>query len=186
MDKAALTALWEQRWPGSPPIGHEIEDRGRERWVRFHSLPGSKRYPEDEGEYAILLERHNTVLESLFAGGEVYVMVPRWTGSAEAPAGPPAGAHWRSWLQQDDPDPEFRTYGHVFVERRPWRRGCLDGLLRRVADEEEAGVIVTDTGLRRLYHPYDGGADVHLVSTRERDELRDRHAGWLSGHPGGW
>ncbi|WP_443333951.1 DUF3885 domain-containing protein [Streptomyces sp. CB02056] len=40
-------------------------------------------------------------------------------------------------------------------------------------------------GLRRLYHPYDGGADVYLASTEERDRLKERHAGWLSGHPNG-
>ncbi|MFI6157873.1 hypothetical protein ACIBCA_34910 [Kitasatospora sp. NPDC051170] len=187
VESTALTALWERRWPGSTPVGHEIDGRAREVWVRFHSLPESKRYPDDEREYAIVLERHNTVLDRLFEGGEVYVLVPRWTVSPDAPVEVPAGSvRWRSWLDRDDPEPEFRSHCHVFLERRPWRRGCLDGLLRRVADEEEAGVIVTDTGLRRLYHPYDGGADVFLASVEERDRLRERHADWLSRHPQGF
>ncbi|MGA5819321.1 DUF3885 domain-containing protein [Kitasatospora sp. NPDC094028] len=184
MDLAELTARWDRRWPGSLPVGHEIDAGERDVWVRFHSLPESKRYAEDEREYGILLERHNTVLDELFAGAEVYVLTSCWTDAPGAPAGRP-GAHWRSWLQTDDPDPEFRTYCHVFLERRPWRRGCLDGLLRRCADYQEAGVIVTDTGLRRLYHPYDGGADVFLTSSGERDRLRARHADWLSRHPSG-
>ncbi|WP_434094648.1 DUF3885 domain-containing protein [Streptomyces hyaluromycini] len=33
--------------------------------------------------------------------------------------------------------------------------------------------------------PYDGGADVILVTPAERDGVRDRHADWLSGHPAG-
>ncbi|MFF4379769.1 hypothetical protein [Kitasatospora sp. NPDC001547] len=184
VDREALTALWERRWPGTEPVGYEI---GRERdvWVRFHSLPESKRYPDDEREYAIVLERHNTVLDELFAGAEVYVLTPRWTGSASVPRMRRDAKHWRTWLQSDDEVPEFRTYCHVFVERRQWRRGSLDGLLRRVADDREGGVIITGTGMRRLYHPYDGGADVHLATTEERDRLRERHADWLSRHPGG-
>ncbi|CAM5706649.1 hypothetical protein SALBM217S_04925 [Streptomyces griseoloalbus] len=40
--------------------------------------------------------------------------------------------------------------------------------------------------MRRLYHPYDGGADVFLTSPEERDRMRDRHADWLSSHPLGF
>ncbi|MFF7989251.1 hypothetical protein ACFZDG_05560 [Kitasatospora xanthocidica] len=186
VDREALTALWERRWPGSEPVGHEIDQGERDVWVRFHSLPESKRYPDDEHEYAILLERHNTVLDELFAGAEVYVMTPRWTGRSSVPRMRRDAEHWRTWLQEDHPEPEFRTYCHVFVERRRWRRGCLDRLLRRVADDAECGVIITDTGLRRLHHPYDGGADVFLTTTEERDRLKARHAAWLSRHPRGW
>ncbi|MGW3074922.1 DUF3885 domain-containing protein [Kitasatospora sp. NPDC001132] len=186
VDREELTALWERRWPGVEPVGYEIGTRTRDVWVRFHSLPQSKRYPDDEREYAIVLERHNTVLDELFAGSEVYVLTPRWSGRTSVPRMRRDAKHWRTWLQADDPAPEFRTYCHVFVERRRWRRGELDRLLRRVADEREGGVIVTDTGMRRLYHPYDGGADVYLTTAEERDRLKERHADWLSRHPGGW
>lgn len=182
MDREALTALWERRWPDTEPVGFEL-GRARDVWVRFHSLPESKRYPDDEHEYGIVLERHNTVLDELFAGAEVYVLTPRWTGRASAPRMRRDAKHWRTWLQGDDPG--CPTYCHVFVERRWWRPVSLDGLLRRVADDREGGVIVADTGLRRLYHPYDGGADVHLATTEERDRLRERHAEWLSPYPNG-
>ncbi|MFI6843217.1 hypothetical protein OG535_10485 [Kitasatospora sp. NBC_00085] len=62
---------------------------------------------------------------------------------------------------------------------------CLDQLLRAVADDAAADVLITDTGLERIHHPYDGGADVLLTSTDERDRLRARHADWLSSHPDG-
>ncbi|WP_435807727.1 DUF3885 domain-containing protein [Streptomyces canus] len=41
-------------------------------------------------------------------------------------------------MQEDDPDPDFRTYCHLFAARRPWRRGCIDELLRDIADEKLA------------------------------------------------
>ncbi|WP_441350855.1 DUF3885 domain-containing protein [Streptomyces araujoniae] len=48
-----------------------------------------------------------------------------------------------------------------------------------------AGVLVTDTQMLRIHHPYDGGADVFLTTPGERDQMRDRHADWLSSHPSG-
>lgn len=39
----------------------------RDQWVRFHSLPRSKRYADTLSEYQILLDRHNTVLSELKA-----------------------------------------------------------------------------------------------------------------------
>jgi hypothetical protein len=148
--------------------------------VRFHSLPESKRYAENEAEYAIVLERYNTVLDELFAGTDVYVITPLWTTEPEAPPSQTAGAHWQSLLVEDDPDPEFRTYSHLFAVRRAWQRGCIDELLRDIADDKLGGVMITDTGMRRIHHPYDGGADVFLATAQERDEIRQRHADWLS------
>ncbi|MFD7228709.1 hypothetical protein [Streptomyces sp. NPDC059881] len=57
--------------------------------------------------------------------------------------------------------------------------------MRAVADEAVVEVFITDTELRRIHHPYDGGADVVLTMPDERDEVRDRHADWLSTHPAG-
>ncbi|WP_420877217.1 DUF3885 domain-containing protein [Streptomyces mutomycini] len=60
----ALSALWEQRSPALPE-GLQMRHVHPDRWVRFHSLPGAKRYPESDGEYAIMLDRHHTVLNEL-------------------------------------------------------------------------------------------------------------------------
>ncbi|WP_328946855.1 hypothetical protein OG259_40655 [Streptomyces sp. NBC_00250] len=151
--------------------------------MRFHSLPESKRYAEDESEYAVVLERYNTVLDELFAGEDVYVVTPVWATDAEVPPLQPDVGYWQSLLVEDDPDPGFRTYCHLFAVRRPWRSGCLDELLREIADNKVAGVLVTDTQMRRIHHPYDGGADVFLTTHGERDRTRDRHADWLSARP---
>lgn len=182
---SSLTELWRQPWPGCPPVGYKLRDPYRDVWVRFHSLPESKRYPEDESEYTVVLERYNTVLDELFAGADVYVITPLWTTEADVPSVEPGTGYWQSLLVEDDPDPGFRTYCHLSATRRPWQRGCIDSLLRDTADDKVAGILITDTRLQRVHHPYDGGADVFLATSGERDQLRDRHADWLSGHPSG-
>ncbi|MEU0334737.1 hypothetical protein [Streptomyces sp. NPDC006193] len=164
-----------------------------DRWVRFHSLPGSKRYPQSEDEYATVLERHNTILDELFTELEVFVVTMDWSCTPTGPAGFPTpreelhpdSALWWIESDQDDPDPEFHTHTRLYADRRRWRHGCVDGLLRAITDEALVEVFITDTGLQRIYHPYDGGADVILTTAAERDALRNRHAAWLSSHPAG-
>ncbi|WP_431995484.1 DUF3885 domain-containing protein [Streptomyces griseoflavus] len=129
-------------------------------WLRFHNLLQSKRYAEDEGEYAVVLGRYNTVLDELFADGDVYVITPVRTTDVEVPPFQPEVDYWQSLLVEDGPDPEFRAYCPLFAARRPWHHGCLDALLRDIADDKVAGVLVSDTQMRRIHHPYDGGADV--------------------------
>lgn len=187
-----LTDRWNARWSPCPPIGHQLRRAHAERWVRFHSLPQSQRYAQDEAEYEIILQRHNTVLEELFAGAEVRIVTCAWSDSPQPPARSdldhrlhPAGRYWTSILTADDPDPEFRTYTHLYTSTARWTIASIDPLLRAVADYQTGGVIITDTGLNHLYHPYDGGADVILTTCAERGRLRARHCDWLSSHPAG-
>src|SRR5690242_20795096 len=42
-----LSALWQQQWLECPPFADELKLAYRDRWVRFHSLPESQRYPEN-------------------------------------------------------------------------------------------------------------------------------------------
>ena len=191
LNAAALSQLWAQSWPALRPIGHEVRD-DHERWVRFHALPESKRYPEDEQEYAEVLRRHNVLLGELVSrtSPRLLVMTVAWSDSVVPTAREEALTRavtdaelWTSVLREKDVDDERWT--HVYVTSQAWQHGVLDPLLRLVADEETADVIVTDDRLRWLVHPYDGGIDIVTRSTQERDQLRDHHSDWLSSHPGG-
>ncbi|MFJ8916346.1 hypothetical protein [Amycolatopsis sp. NPDC102389] len=58
----------------------------------------------------------------------------------------------------------------------------------RVLDEHEivADVMITSLSFDRIHAPYDGGADVLLSTTTERDTMKRRYADWLSVHPHGY
>lgn len=192
LDREHLSALWQRQWPKGLPIAHELRAAYSDRWVRFHNLPGSKRYPETEDEYAVVLDRNNTVLDQLFAGTDVYVVTTAWSSEPNGPERPTrrrevhaGGTPWMTIANEADPDPEFHTYTHLYADRRPWQRGSIDGILREVADDALSGVLISDARLLRIHHPYDGGADVILTTPKERDEVRSRHANWLSLHPTG-
>jgi hypothetical protein len=83
---------------------------------------------------------------------------PESCRSPETVAVHPNAWHWTSVCI--DGGPGFENWMHLYVGRTPWSVGRLDPLLRQVADDVIANVLVADTGLGWLYHPYDGGMDV--------------------------
>lgn len=186
-----LSRLWRERFGDRAPVAHELPQQLRDRWVRFHSLPGSKRYATDAFERATVLHRHYTVLTELFGDREVFILTSKWSGDATPPRTRfdvrinPGAELWRSFLSTDDADPAFIVFTHVYAAYTAWTVGGLDRLLSATARWETANVMIGDSRLERMYHPYDGGADVLLADSVERDTLRERHADWLSAHPSG-
>jgi len=191
IDTSTLSTLWQRRWPTASKLPYEL--RGlRDQWVRFHALPDSKRYPATNAEYRTIMARHNTILAELVAETTVLVVTAGYSDAAE-PERPfrcpetvtahPGATYWTSACTGEEPG--FESWIHLYVSEVPWTQGSLDTLLRQVADDIIANVLVADPDLRWLYHPYDGGMDVLLSSTTKRDALRDRHMDWLSARPDG-
>jgi len=189
-----LSTRWRQQWPGCPPFADELKHCYHDRWVRFHSLPESKRYPDTEAEYDIVLHRYNTILDELFHGQEVRIITADWSDAAEPPAlstehalWNPGARHWTSMVtDESETDPDFISYTHLHVSCQLWQTGLVDNLLRAAADEVTVGVMITSLASDRIHPPYDGGADVLLPTTAERDALKHRHTDWLSVHPSGY
>ncbi|MGJ6969616.1 DUF3885 domain-containing protein [Streptosporangium sp. G11] len=189
----ALSQLWDRKWPECPPFAHWLPGRYPDHWVRFRSLPESKRYPDSAAEYAIVLDRHYTVLSELNPGSHLLIITAEWTDTPQTTPQrwprrsevTPTSRHWQTLIEEPDEEPDFRSHTQLYAEARPWQPDTIDTLLRAVADDEINGVLLGPPDLGWLYHPYDGGADV-IVSTRaERDELKARHPTWLSDHPAG-
>jgi len=192
---AAFDEAWSSRWPKCRPIGHELRTCAAENWVRFDSLPESKRYADNPAEYAEILHRHRVLLEELasLSGGsarELRVVTAAFSGSAHhAKREPkladafPAATPWRTVIYDDDP--EAPIWWHLYVGEVMLDCPALERLLLLVADDKTSGVIITDNRVEWLYHPYDGGADVIAPTSVACDVLREKCAAWLSSYPSG-
>ncbi len=196
VDTVALSARWAAAWGDCRPLSYELRSCLEDRWVRFHSLPGSKRYAGDEREHAEVLRRHQVVLGGLLwhepgdGGEEILVVSASWSASPE-PANRDPGltsvmpaAYWTSVLT-DASIPGDEIWTHLWASASRLPGDDLTRLLRLAADDETAGVIITSAAMSWLYAPCDGGADVIAATSQHRDELRHRHQHWLSAHPAG-
>lgn len=192
---AWLSGAWARRWPGRQPIAHTL--RGSEEWIRFHSLPGSRRYARDEAEHAEILRRHRIVLGELVERGrepvrDLLVVTCSWSASPvpEPRSAPVAGTcpAARYWVSVTDEEPDIVDdciWTHLYVDSVDLDDPRLDRLLRIVADDRAAGVLILPPDLGWLYHPYDGGADVYPATLDHRAELAAAHADWLSSSASG-
>jgi hypothetical protein len=192
---------WDRCFPNCEPLGYQLRvafarrsATRRRRWVRFHSLPESKRYPENEAEYAELLARHNAVLGELVHPGERVVLVT--TGYSDSPAPvrsypevvafDPGATPWRTIaMHRAGAEFEDPNYWHLFTSMREWHPGEFDPLVRLVAEDRVANVLIASLDCQWVLHPYDGGMDVIAASPEDRGRLRRRYAAWRSAHPSG-
>jgi hypothetical protein len=185
---------WQRWFPNCDPIAHCLRVAFPDRWVRFHSLPGSKRYPEDEAEYATAFERHNRILGELARPGQTVVLLS--TGYSQSPEpirsqpewqvlDPGAVSWWTVAMHETDADFADPSYWHVFASTREWRPRVFDPLVRLVADDVLRNVMVVAPDCRWLLHPYAGGMDVIAESQTARDRFKAGYAGWLSARPDG-
>jgi hypothetical protein len=176
-----LTAAWNTTWPGTPPIAFLLRVNHPDRWVRFHSLPESKRYAETDDERATVLFRHHAVLDALEPSAECFAITTRFASDREQGLTVPNEPHFQTIEHSDYFDEPARLCAGSIV----YPSGEFDNVLEAAADWELANVIIGPDDLRWLYHPYDGGADVIAASPDQRDQLKAEFSAWLSSHPDG-
>ncbi|MBF0371066.1 MAG: hypothetical protein HQL52_16575 [Magnetococcales bacterium] len=201
MDGNEFRAWWDQRFQGIAPVGWAIRKALPQRWLRIHSLPESKRYPENEEEYAILLDRHNQAATEVLGAGNDCILLFSSFGVEPGPAqfSEPLPSPHLDLVQRlqevpgnenpfddpdspDDPEPLFLRQSMVGTI---WQSGAFDTLLREAAEDHLLHQLFISLATEELYAPYDGGADLIFATTEKRDAYREKWSSWLSTHPEG-
>ncbi len=187
-----LTKFWNSEFDNFAPEAHNLKHEYKSRWVRFHSLPESKRYPENEDEYLEVLRRHNIVLQELCGNGiKVFVVLPEYS-EERVPSQPelellkpfPSSEPWCTLAQHEDGH-DYEFYWHLHVSEVKFTGSELNNLFRMVANDEVGNIMIICPSKGVVFHPYDGGADVVLASADQRDHLKEQCREWLSSHPEG-
>jgi hypothetical protein len=190
LDPVAFLAQWAAWYPGSLPVGYLLGEAHRARWLRIHSLPGSRRYPESDEDWAELLHRHNRVATDLLGdGGHCVVVVPSYGPGfvAELRLRDRLGLRLLALVRDDFPEsgePEDQALD-LYAAPAAWAPGAFDDVLRWRASDETGPIMFVARETGRAYAPYDGGADLFFPSSAERDEARRRYRAWLSRNPSG-
>ena len=160
----------------------------RARHVRFHSLPRSKQYADTDAERAEVLRRHLVVLSELLGSDDTsgLVCIAADYGRRDWASGWTRTMLPGSWPWRAIAD-ERRETTLYFWAACHLTRAELEHVLAAVADDDGrvGRVAFTNSEVEWLYCPYDGGADVVLPTSAERDRLKALHADWLPAHPEG-
>lgn len=196
MDANQFRHFWQQHFSECLPVSYLFRDCLAERWFRFHSLPESKRYAENETEVTELLRRQNTVLLDVIGTNDDCVLVSgNHSSSSPLVEQCPALSLFEFQdfvtLSKQDFDPidlepdEEPVYLSLFCGTHKLTRGSLDEVLLCVADWKIVNFFVVSCERERIFAPYDGGVDVILKDAEERDEFKAKYKSWLSSHPEG-
>ena len=185
---AEIDAYWRSTYPECEPISYWLRGIYADRWVRFHSLPGSKRYAETDGEYSTICERHNAVLSELALPNEELVFVSTGYSGTPTPVRKSSALDvfdsspqcWRTIPKHQLDHDDHLNYWHLFMSTSHWKVGIFDPILRLIADEVVANTMILSTTNHWIYHAYDGGTDVILKTSFVRDQLKRKFKPWLS------
>lgn len=178
---------WKRISPNLEPIAYLLKQAYPDRWVRFHNLPNSKRYPETEAEYQTIIERNRKVLLSVISESiEMTAFSAQYVDDQLAlPPNPEFAAltHKTEFYGTVTSvlDPEVKLdihFGTISISRIP-------DLIRLVADEVLANIILVCFASGVIYHPYDGGMDFILKTRTDREALKDKFIEWYPSSTGG-
>jgi hypothetical protein len=159
--------------------------------LRIHSLPESKRYPEDDTELAEVLRRQNAVADDLLGNGSLCLLFfTHWTYGTETPQwsrDEPGIKHLGATpelvltIEENDDQDQMAFFALPVT----WHRGSFDRLISDCANDRTGSLLFANLDRGSIYAPYDGGADLFYPSPDEVDPARSRHREWLSVHPSG-
>ncbi len=187
-------AAWRRFHPDRIPLNHTLKTRS-DLWLRFHSLPESKRYAATEGEMSIILDRQNALARDALGEATPCWMISHlyvWDGvengdEAWRDAHFDAFRQWGSMpkvLQAPDPDESELAYD-IHATEVVWSAGGFNSLLRDIASDALRMMWMSKrTGA--IFAPYDGGVDLVLPTLEEVRALAAAHSDWLSSYPGGY
>lgn len=189
MGADGFTAGWRQEFGDVAPFGHLCRTAVPARWLRIHSLPESRRYPENEADFAELLRRHDTVASTLLGSSDECVLYVA-SYDEDLPAIDGVTLTPLPELAVFEPaDPEFgvdepsRIYAGA--ARVVWSMDRFEPLIRAVAETRADGGVFVNFQRHTAYAPYDGGADVFLDTPRSVSRMKKQWRPWLSAHPSG-
>jgi hypothetical protein len=191
MTSEQFNTFWALNFADTIPIQHYFKRDYSDRWFRIHSLPKSKRYADNEGEWNILLDRQNKIITDLLGNTSNFILVTGGYSSQDSKelhpieevnsiAKIPFVLLDPIDLNKMSPD-EYEAgqfYKPMFSEQI-WQPDKFDSILKDIANDQlRAFFISVDEKL--IIAPYDGGVDFILKDTETRNMYKQKYSDWLS------
>lgn len=183
--------FWTSNFSDTVPIQHQLRHAYPDRWFRIHSLPDSKRYADNQNDWDILLNRHNSLTTDLFGdNANVLLVTGDYSNVSFNEVHTVADEvifESYSFTTLDNIDlhklhPNEHDNGEIYrpaFAKTVWHSNKHNALLQGIAkDEVRAFFIAIDSKI--IVAPYDGGMDIILKDTTARDIYKHKYRNWLS------
>ncbi len=164
------------------PVACIMKHRLSYLWMRVHSLPESKRYPETQEEKNMVLERYASFGTALLGDqGACYIvrsrmneenLDPKYRGSFT----------WASLPRVDESDEDC---WFSWCAETIWCPGEFCTLLLDVAEERDWGVSFVSKASGSIFAPYAGGSDGFSFDSGLLARLKHEFQPWLSSRDDG-
>ena len=183
--------FWDSTYPDTIPIGNYFKHDYSDRWFRIHSLPNSQRYPSDQEDWKILLDRQNIILTDLLANESSILIV---TGDHHAegylelyPIDEVKSIKSFTFTRLEPIDlhllgPEQYEKGQTYIPMftvQSWDAHKFDEVLKDIAEWNLEAFFISVHN-QCIVSPYDGGMDIILQDSQTRDFYRTKYEAWLS------
>ena len=181
-----MKELWNERFPNCPPLSYMFKHCLPDRWLRIHSLPESKRYPDNLQEQREVLRRFNSMLFSLIGKASTVTIchaVFDGDNSSNSFSLKDLDLKLFDRIPKDSYDPEENEepiFVNCYFAEVQIEHGDLDDIFLSVALDEIENLFVFHAESNRIFAPYDGGADIILESSETRYVYSRTFADWLS------
>jgi hypothetical protein len=181
----AFFEFWRQRFASIPPISSVVRDYNRNRWMRRHALPESKRYADTPEETSEVLRRANAIGSELFRDHpDCWLVHASYENSLE-----PQPHFLGLEFAFHDVDPTADSGCPpvaIHAARVRWVAGAFDNAFRGIANEEIYSLIWVSVATGTVFAPYDGGFDIVFPTAQDLLQHEGLWPEWRSTHPGGW
>ena len=156
------------------PVAFLMRNYRTEWWFRIHSLPESKRYPNSDADWDILLARHHALADAVLEPVATCRVTYAQFSGVPFPESDLPSLQWRP----------FRRVGPVgesldsWIASASWDFETFAPWIRKRSADELAFIGFHSTATDAVYMPYDGGADVFSLQPDFLDKIRERFNEW--------
>lgn len=179
--------FWKDYFNQTIPLNYLFKEVYRERWLRIHSLPQSKRYPDNEIEMNIILQRQNQIISDFYnENEEIYLVMTNIIHKNEKHeliSFYPNLNFERSYLIELEKHFSNNFNNDeildVFVCKNRWNINSYDEILKDIANDISRAFFISLNN-KTIVSPYDGGIDIILNSETEKSIFREKYKEWIS------
>ena len=191
MTSEQFNTYWALNFADSIPIPHYFRHDYSDRWLRIHSLPGSKRYADNEEEWGILLDRQNRIITDLLGNASNFILVTgEYSSKGYTELHPLADVRSiakTSFVLLDPIDlnklsPDEYEIGQFYkpmFSEQIWQSNKFDSILKDIADDKLRAFFIS-VDKKIIIAPYDGGVDLILKDIETRNIYKQKYSDWLS------